>query len=206
MNKKELAIILSKLKPVTYPDAKLEQYQTDPEIAAHLAWLAYLNQDIADKTIADLGCGNGILGIASLLLGARQAYFIDISQDSINIAKENLASIQQEYSKKFDAIFISQAIQDVSISVDTVLENPPFGIKKKHADKPFLEKAMLIANSIYTLHKIQSDDFIYKLASQHDFSIISITEYRLPIKQVMPFHEKRQYKVKVACWRLNRNI
>src|SRR3989344_7651741 len=111
MNKKEVAIMLSKLKQLSNPKAKLEQYQTDSEIAAYLAWLAYLNDDISKKVVADLGCGNGTLGIASLILGAEKVYFVDISKESIELAKENLASVEKEYNIKLDAIFLNLPIE-----------------------------------------------------------------------------------------------
>jgi ribosomal protein L11 methyltransferase len=41
--------------------------------------------------IADLGCGSGILGIISLLLGAESAYAVDIDENSPRIAYENAA-------------------------------------------------------------------------------------------------------------------
>ncbi len=42
-------------------------------------------------TVADLGCGSGILGIISLLLGAKSAYAVDIDKNSPKIAYENAA-------------------------------------------------------------------------------------------------------------------
>ena len=40
-----------------------------------LDWLT--EQDLTDKVVIDYGCGSGILGIAALLLGARQVYAVD---------------------------------------------------------------------------------------------------------------------------------
>lgn len=42
-----------------------------------------------DKTVLDIGCGSGILSIASLLLGARQAVGVDIDALAVKTAKEN---------------------------------------------------------------------------------------------------------------------
>lgn len=206
MNKKEIAIILSKLKQFVKPEAKLEQYTTDSEIAAQITWIAYLNYDIDRKIVADFGCGNGILGIASLLLGAKKVYFIDVSPAAISLAKENLAALEDEFNFKFDATFLNMQIEDVDLKVDTVIQNPPFGVKVKHADKPFLEKAMSIAEVIYSIHKAESDSFIYKLASSYDFKVDSIIAINLPLKNTMKFHDKKVHKVKTAVYRLKRNI
>ena len=35
---------------------------------------------------------------------------------------------------------------------DTVLQNPPFGVQKRTADRRFLEKALKVADAVYSLH------------------------------------------------------
>ena len=35
-----------------------------------------MNNDIKDKTIADLGCGTGILGLGAAVLEAKKVYLI----------------------------------------------------------------------------------------------------------------------------------
>ncbi len=52
-----------------------------------LDWLT--EQDLTDKTIIDYGCGSGILGIAALLLGAKQVYSIDIDPQAIIATNQN---------------------------------------------------------------------------------------------------------------------
>ena len=42
-----------------------------------------------DDMVLDIGCGSGILSIASLLLEAKEAYAVDIDPNAINIAYEN---------------------------------------------------------------------------------------------------------------------
>ena len=46
--------------------------------------------DLKDKEVLDLGCGSGILSIGALLFGASHANLVDIDQNSIRIAAENL--------------------------------------------------------------------------------------------------------------------
>ncbi|MBR4223341.1 MAG: 50S ribosomal protein L11 methyltransferase [Oscillospiraceae bacterium] len=41
------------------------------------------------ESILDLGCGSGILSIASMLLGAERAYAVDIDPNSVRIAAQN---------------------------------------------------------------------------------------------------------------------
>ena len=54
MSKKQLSIILSKLKVFEKPLFDLEQYPTDSEIAADALWQAKMLEDIDEKEIADL--------------------------------------------------------------------------------------------------------------------------------------------------------
>lgn len=45
--------------------------------------------EMKDKTVLDLGCGSGILGIAAMLLGAKECTAIDIDDNAPKIVKEN---------------------------------------------------------------------------------------------------------------------
>ena len=46
----------------------------------------YVNND---STVLDIGCGSGILSIASVLLGAKYSDGVDIDEQSVKVAKEN---------------------------------------------------------------------------------------------------------------------
>ena len=84
-SKKALAVLLSRLEGFIGPKVRVEQYATDPEIAAEVLWQAFMKGDIG-KVSVDLGCGTGILGIGLLALGSKKVYFIDSDQKVIDIA------------------------------------------------------------------------------------------------------------------------
>lgn len=197
MNKGQLAITLSKLKTFSRPEASKEQYQTESEIAAEVIWFAFLNNDIKGKVIADLGCGNGILGIAALIFGAKKVFFVDIDNNTLVIAKENVNTLKLQ-----NAIFLNQNITNFNEKVDVVLQNPPFGVQVPHADKPFLEKAMQVANTIYSFHKLESKDFINALAKDKKFKVKVILKFRFPLKKTQTFHKKKTHVINVGCWKL----
>lgn len=200
MNKSQLAITLSKLKTFEKPVVKLEQYPTDPEVAAEILWFAFMGNDIKGKTIADLGCGTGLLGIGALLLGAKQVYFVDIDPSALNLTKQNLNSLKLK-----NAILTKSEIIEFSQKVDTVIQNPPFGIQTQYADRPFLEKAFKIANSIYSIHTPQSKKFIEQITPAN-FTIKNILNLKLPIKQTQKFHKKPIHQVDISCFIFKRNI
>ena len=196
MNKKQLAIFLSKLKKFENPKVDLEQYYTNEEIAAEILWYAFLHGDISDKVIADFGCGNGIFGIGCLKLGAEKVFFVDKDEEVIGIAKDNT---------EFDNVeFLNIDVSDFKEKVDLVIENPPFGVQNRKADKPFLEKAMQVADKIYTVHKIESKKFINALCKENGFVVKDIIEFYFPIKKTMKFHKKKEHKVRVGCWILEK--
>lgn len=60
---------------------------THPTTALCLEWLDGL--DLAGKTVIDFGCGSGILAIAALKLGAKQAIGIDIDPQAILASRNN---------------------------------------------------------------------------------------------------------------------
>lgn len=62
---------------------------THPTTAMCLQWLA--EQDLQDKLVIDYGCGSGILAIAALKLGARQAIGIDIDPRALEVSQQNAA-------------------------------------------------------------------------------------------------------------------
>jgi len=204
MNKKQLAILLSQLKNFEKQDIGLEQYPTECEIAAQSLWFAYMQSNIKNKIIADLGCGNGIFGIGSLILGEKKIIFLDVDKKILDIAKENLKFIEKKLNKKFNANFINKNIKDFHKKVDIIIQNPPFGVKNTHADKLFLLVAMENAPIIYSFHKIESKNFIEKLVEENNFRVKNIISFNFPLKRNFFFHTKRVYYVKVGFWKIER--
>lgn len=63
---------------------------THPTTAMCLEWLDGI--DLVGKTVIDFGCGSGILAIAALKLGAKQAIGIDIDPQAILASQNNAAA------------------------------------------------------------------------------------------------------------------
>ncbi|WP_114416270.1 50S ribosomal protein L11 methyltransferase [Marinospirillum perlucidum] len=60
---------------------------THPTTALCLAWLDA--QPLEGRSLLDFGCGSGILGIAGLLLGAQQAWGVDIDPQALQASAQN---------------------------------------------------------------------------------------------------------------------
>ncbi len=200
-SKKDLEVLLSKLKQIDSPNIFLEQYPTPSNIAAEILWTAFMQGDIKNKIIADLGCGNGILGIGCLLLGAKKVFFLDNDSQSILITKKNILDLNLK-----NYILLHKDIKDFNEKVDLVIQNPPFGIQKEHADRIFLIKAMENSKKIYYFHKIESKSFIENLASNYNFNLNQIVNFKFPLKKTQDFHSKKVHTVEVSCFFLIRKF
>ncbi|MDP3904921.1 MAG: 50S ribosomal protein L11 methyltransferase [Methylococcaceae bacterium] len=60
---------------------------THPTTALCLEWLA--SHDLTGKTVIDFGCGSGILAVAAVLLGAKEAHAVDIDPQAITATQDN---------------------------------------------------------------------------------------------------------------------
>jgi len=207
--KKQLAVILSQLNGFEAPKTRLEQYQTEADFAAEIAWNAFYRREIEGKIIADLGCGTGILGFAALLMGAKKVFFVDIDERAIETAKENLAFLEKKLGLglKKNVVFVVSDVKFFDEKADLVIENPPFGIKgERHADRMFIGKAFETADIVYSFHKAESKGFINKFSDDNGFKATGYWEFKWPLKQTMKYHEKKIKYIPVGCWRLEKGL
>lgn len=70
--------------------------------------------------VLDVGCGSGILGIASVLLGAKEALGIDIDEMAVKTANEN--AVLNNVSDSFSAI-VGDLAEKVDKSYDVIVAN-----------------------------------------------------------------------------------
>jgi len=203
LSKGTLAVILSKLKQFYESKVRDEQYCTDSEIAADIITKGAILGDFTDKIIVDLGAGTGILGIGTLLNGANKVIFVEKDESALNIAKENYKIINSEFEVG-QAIFENKQITEFCENADTVVMNPPFGTKKEHADKEFLEKAFKTAKTAYSFHKSSTQKFVKAFTKDAGFKITHYWDYEFPLKQTMKFHEKKIQKIQVTAYRFQK--
>ncbi len=199
-SKSSLAITLSKLNVFAHPKPRLEQYPTDSEIAADILWQAYMKGDIKGKTIADIGCGTGVLGIAALLLGAKQVTFIDKDNTALEVLRTNLKDLNID--EGFNILNLD--VTEFNGKADIVLQNPPFGTRDEHIDRTFLKTAMLTAKIIYSFHKTTTTRFVESFSADNEFSITEQWTVRFPLKQTLSFHKKKIQRIEVTCFRLKK--
>jgi putative methylase len=202
--KKDLEIILQKLPPHPAPMVKLEQYPTPAIIAADILYNAYLEGDIADKIVLDLGCGTGIFAIGAKLLGADKVMGIDIDGTGLAIGKGYSEALS------LDIDFIEGDINSLDnsiysdIRINTVIQNPPFGAQKssRGADRTFLEKAIALSEVVYSIHLSKTQKFIELLVDRLGGEITMKKEYIFPINHMFFFHSKENVNYEVILFRI----
>jgi len=207
MKLKELESWLEDVDVFEQPKIKLEQYPTTPHIAAcMLHTMAATFDDIDGKVVADLGVGCGILSIGSVMLGASSILGIDIDDDALGIASQNV--------EEFEMTNIDLMMSDVKTLLvaerlhgkfDTVVMNPPFGTKHNQGiDMVFLQAGLRLSNnSVYSLHKTSTREHILKKASDWDVDVKVIAELRYNLANTLKFHKKKTVDIEVDFYRFS---
>ena len=89
------------------------------------AFLPHLPRDLGRARVADLGCGNGVLAIASALANPDAEYtLVDESYMAVQSARENWRAALGERPANFEAADGLAGVEKQSL--DVVLCNPPF--------------------------------------------------------------------------------
>ena len=101
---------------------------THPTTSLCIEWLA--ENEIADKVVIDYGCGSGILAMIAALLGAKHVYAVDIDEQAIQAANENI--IRNKLSEKISINLVDNVSLPVAdILVANILMNPLKGLFKE---------------------------------------------------------------------------
>jgi len=199
MKLRQLEMILEKIEGFENPDLAREQYQTPAPLAARLLFHASVNGHIAGKDVCDLGCGTGILSIGAALLGAAHVVGIDSDEKALEIARRN--SREQDTEVEFINQTVTSSL-DLPAGTWTIVMNPPFGARKKHADRAFIDCAIRSGEEIYLIANAGSMDFIRSFTAGRAV-IKEIIEGVLPLRHSYSFHRKDVMDIRVEILHLS---
>ncbi len=206
MRKKELEIMLEKCRGYSNPKVYFEQYVTPTNLAAEIIYFAYMKGDIKGLKVADFGSGTGRLSIGIAMLEADIVFGLEIDKEAIYDAKNNLKLFKQEYDIS-NVYFLLCDIRKPCIKrVDTVIQNPPFGVHKKGLDIIFLKKALEVADVVYTIHKLETKEYIFRYVNKNNLGYITdYMERTITLPKMYEFHKKERKNVRVIILRIEKS-
>lgn len=218
IRKLDLERLLSQVEPHPSPKPNLEQYTIPANVAATVLYIAaYTYNDIIDKTVLDLGCGTGRLALGAAFLGAKQVIGVDIDKTAVKVAFKN----SEKIGLKNKVQWIVADIGAIHGKFDTVIQNPPFGVQKRKADRKFLKKALKVGKNVYSLHKSSrrgeaflkklkasrtntvlafASNFIKRFVEGHNGKIKAVYPMLMTIPHMFNFHTKRRHEFLVDLY------
>ena len=223
IRKLDLELFLSQIKPHPSPKANLEQYTVSESVAATMLYFAaYANSDVIGKKVLDLGSGTGRLALAAAFLGAQLVVGVDIDKTAIRVAVEN----SEKTGLKSNVHWVAGDINVVNGKFDTVVQNPPFGVQTRAADRKFLEKALQAGRLIYSLHnhpcvdrqlinmlranagglvQVSPSPFIEKFVEDHGGKVEAVYAVLMAIPHMFDFHTKAKHDFVIDLYRIKRS-
>ncbi|MDY6779264.1 MAG: METTL5 family protein [Halobacteria archaeon] len=203
MDRKNLEILLERLEGFSDPEPGREQYSTPPETASHILHTAALNRDL-DGVVFDLGCGTGVLGVGSAVLGSRVVGF-DVDRDVLRTARRNARDTGVGARTDWVRADVTELpVSDFDGWDVTVVMNPPFGAQKDNegADRDFLEVASEVADTVYTVHNSGSRGFVESFVDDLGGEVTHAFEAEIGLPRSFEFHDEELREIDVEVYRL----
>ena len=195
-SKRQLEIVLSKLKILETPKLRLEQYPVSAEAAAELLYMAGFEHDDLEGRIIDLGTGTGRLAIGAALMGSAHVVGVDVDARALELARENAKTAGVKVK------WVQSTIDELDGTYDTVIMNPPYGTRTAHADTRFLDKAFQLAPITYSIHKASTRTFLARYVHKSNRRIAETRSMSMKIPHLFSFHARRWKSIEVDLCRI----
>ncbi|MGB9600860.1 MAG: 16S rRNA (guanine(966)-N(2))-methyltransferase RsmD [Myxococcota bacterium] len=131
------------------------------------AYFNIIGQYFVDVSVLDLYCGTGAIGLEFLSRGAGRAVFVDISKESISLARENARIMNLLSRSVFFTISASEYISNlVKETFDFIFIDPPYRENISNSVIAKINENILRENGILTIEhskRIEYPDTIGKL-------------------------------------------
>lgn len=119
-----------------------------------------IGQYFSDITVLDLYCGTGAIGLEFLSRGARKAVFVDISRESISIAKENAKLMNFLAKSQFYTISAAEYITGlVDEPFDFIFIDPPYKENVTNSILAKINDSILKQEGILTIEHSKRVDY-----------------------------------------------
>ncbi|XP_046143518.1 rRNA N6-adenosine-methyltransferase Mettl5 [Osmia bicornis bicornis] len=204
---RKLEEYLQQLDGFDKPKILLEQYSTSAHIASCMLYCAQSQfNDIEGRVVADLGSGCGVLSLGAQMLEACHVVGFEIDSDALEIQSRNCNEIEL-FVEAIQCDVLQYLPGRFEKYFDTVIMNPPFGTKHNAGiDMKFLDVAIKLAsNTVYSLHKTSTRNYVLQKAAQFGAKSKVIAELRYDLPKAYKFHKKASVDVEVDFIRFELN-
>ncbi len=200
-SRRQLATRLERVSGFANPSENLEQYALDAEAAADLLWIVKNETpSLGSSIVLDLGCGTGILTIGAALIGAALAIGVDLDSSALEKGRQTarVLGVQSQTD------WVRAHIPEVAVKSDLVVQNPPFGVKRRGSDLAFLEVALHSGSIVYSIHLASQSgrDFLQTFIEQHGGTLSGIIPITVRIRHTLPKHRKRLHEVRAELYKI----
>ncbi len=133
---------------------------------------------------------------------------IDLHSEVLAVARENALVLETEDKTSF----VLGDVNNLALKnpIDTVVSNPPFGVKKRGADMVFLRKALSIAKVIYSIHLVgpegKNRPFLNSQIKELGGTVTQIENFQFPIRAIYERHQKQKHLINVDLYRVLSNL
>ena len=195
MKREELVRRIQSVPLPPHPVAPLEQVGTPAEAAADLLTALDRHVGLRGRAVLDLGCGTGRLSVGAALLGADPVTGVDADAGLIPVARAAARSL----GAKVD--FRVSDVGSWDRAVDVVVMNPPFGAQRRHADRPFWERAFSLArHSVGAFSSSASRTFIARVALDRGAHVVEVEPVPWDLPRTFPHHRAAKVRLAVDRW------
>jgi putative methylase len=196
-------MLLERIEGFNEPKLRLEQYRLPAITAAEILWYIGLrHKDLENRIVGDLGCGTGMLTAGAGLMGAD--YVVGVDFDPSALASARGAVDRLGLGDKTD--LLRCRVENLCLEVDVIIQNPPFGIRVREADRAFLRSGIGSARTVYSLHK--SDEGVRRFVKSFVADMGCRVDEVLPLSIKLPptyhFHKKKFHEFEVDLYRIVR--
>ncbi len=197
MRRAELVRLLERVPGFPRPRADLEQVVTPSEAAATLLEIADRIDGIEGRSVLDLGSGTGRLAIGMAALGARPVRGLEVDVEAAQLATEAARALGARVD------FLVGDVRSAEGPAELVVMNPPFGAQRRHADRPFWERAFALAGrTVYAFALRDSRTFIGRQAVARRADVLEVVSVPWSLGRTFPHHDRARVALDVDLWAL----
>jgi putative methylase len=138
------------------------------------------------------------------MLGAKEVFGVDVDGVAVRVAQKNA----EKMGVKEKTHWTVAGVDVVKGAFDTVLQNPPFGVQRRRADRRFISKSLELSSTIYSFHKggESNREFIKRFIERHGGRVTNIFPLKMEIPRMFKFHTKKKKITQVDLYRVEGKV